>query len=297
MRLLLTGSAGRIGRAIHAAAIGQHAVVGLDRSPFSTTTLIGDVADPELLKRALDGVDAVIHTASLHAPHVGLASEAEFHRVNVQGVQTLVELARQAGVQRLVYTSTTALYGAAVDGQRCHWIDEEVAPQPTTVYHRSKLAAEQVLAEAADDRLAVRVVRMSRCFPEPVDRMAAYRLHRGIDVRDVADAHLAALAATGAPFQRCIASGATPFTREDLEGLWQVPEQVLARRCPALVADFAARGWSLPGHIDRVYDAAAAWRLWGWRSRHGHDEVIAQADRRSLEVLPWQPGFADRTTE
>ena len=297
MKLLLTGSAGRIGRAIHAAAIAQHDVSGLDRSPFSTTSLIGDVADPELLKRAPDGVDAVIHTASLHAPHVGLASEAEFERVNVQGVRTLVELARQAGVQRIVYTSTTALYGAAVDGRGCQWIDEAVSPQPTTVYHRSKLAAEQVLAEAAGAHLAVRVVRMSRCFPEPVDHMALYRLHRGIDVRDVADAHLAALLAGGAHFQCCIASGATPFKREDHDRLWQDPHAVLAQRCPSLLTDFARHGWPLPARIDRVYDATAAWQQWGWRSRYGYEEVIAQAGRRSLEVLPWQPGFADRTTE
>lgn len=297
MKLLLTGSAGRIGRAIHAAAIAQHSVRGLDRSPFSTTTLIGDVADPELLKRALDGVDAVIHTASLHAPHVGLASEAEFERVNVQGVQTLLALARQAGVQRIVYTSTTALYGAAVDGGHCCWIDEGVRPQPTTIYHRSKLAAEQVLAEHADARLQVRVVRMSRCFPEPVDRMALYRLHRGIDVRDVADAHLAALAADGANFQCCIASGHTPFQTEDLAELWEAPAAVLARRSPSLLAQFQARGWPLPAHIDRVYDASAAWQQWGWRSRHGYQEVLEQAARRSLEVLPLQTDFADRTTE
>jgi UDP-glucose 4-epimerase len=297
MKLLLTGSAGRIGRAIHAAAVGQHVVTGLDRSPFSTTSLIGDVADPERLKRALDGVDAVIHTASLHAPHVGVVADTEFERVNVAGVETLVRLARQAGVPRIVYTSTTALYGAAVDGRSCQWIDETVTPQPTTVYHRTKLAAEQVLADAANDQLAVRVVRMSRCFPEPVDRMAAYRLHRGIDVRDVADVHLAALVAGGASFQRCIASGVTPFQREDLEALWTSPQDVLAERCPQLVADFAARRWPLPSRIDRVYDASAAYSQWGWRSRHGHEEVIAQSERRSLEVLPRLPEFADRTIE
>lgn len=160
MKLLLTGSAGCIGRAIHAAAIGQHAVAGLDRSPLSTTSLIGDIADPELLRRALDGVDAVIHTASLQAPHVGLCMDAEFERVNVAGVDTLARLAREAGVQRIVYTSTTAFYGAAVDGQDCQWIDESVIPQPTNVYHRSKLAAEQLLADAANTGMVVRVVRM-----------------------------------------------------------------------------------------------------------------------------------------
>lgn len=108
MKILITGSSGRIGRAIFAALSERHTIVGLDRTPFSTTAVIGDVTDAALLERAMEGVDAIIHTAALHAPHVGLATDAEFHRINVDGLQTLLEQARRNGVRRLVYTSTTA---------------------------------------------------------------------------------------------------------------------------------------------------------------------------------------------
>jgi nucleoside-diphosphate-sugar epimerase len=285
MRILLTGSSGRIGRAIFNALSGAHDVVGLDRQPFATTRFVGDVADGPLLREAMAGCEAIIHTAALHAPHVGVVDEREFARVNVDGLWTLLTLAAESGVRTLVYTSTTALYGGAVVPGS--WIDEATEPLPRTVYHRTKLEAETLLENVASPVLRVRVVRMSRCFPEPADVMAAYRLHRGIDVRDVADAHVAALGATERPvFQRYIASGWTPFLRDDVDMLARAPREVLAVRCPALVAAFAQRGWPLPASIDRVYDPGTALRLLGWRSRHGFEEVLAQHDRRSLEVLP-----------
>ncbi|AWV06138.1 NAD-dependent epimerase/dehydratase family protein [Marilutibacter maris] len=297
MKVLLTGSSGRIGRAIYAALIERHEVVGLDRYPFSTTRLVGDFTDGPLLRRALDGVDAVIHTAALHAPHVGVVDEAAFARVNVDGVGALVAAMGEAGVATLVYTSTTALYGDAVVAGACAWIDEDTAPRPRTVYHRSKLEAERLLETAAGPRLAVRVIRMSRCFPEPADRMAVYRLHRGIDARDVGDAHAAALGAAGPSFQRYIASGRTPFVPADAERLARDPRGLLAERCPDLVEAFRRRGWTLPATIDRVYDAGAAERALGWRSRHGFGDVLARHDARDLEVLPLSPWFRNRSTE
>jgi UDP-glucose 4-epimerase len=275
----------------------RHQVVGIDRQPFSTTSLVGDFVDTRLLRKAITGVDAVIHTASLHAPHVGVESDREFQRINLDGLRSLIDMALGEGVRTLVYTSTTALYGDAIEPGRCSWIDERTPPRPKTVYHRTKLEAEARLEEVASPALAVRVIRMSRCFPESVDRMAAYRLHRGIDARDVADAHVAALHAAGATFQRFIASGRTPFEPGDADALARDPRSVLAARCPALVGEFDRRGWPLPDAIDRVYDPTAAKNGLGWQSRFGFQEVIEQHDRQSLEVLPRASWFQDRTTE
>ena len=85
MKILVTGSSGRIGRAIYVRLVLEHEVVGLDRSPSSTADFVGDLTNVALLRQALRGVDAIGHTAALHAPHVGLVSDAEFERVNVQG--------------------------------------------------------------------------------------------------------------------------------------------------------------------------------------------------------------------
>lgn len=289
MKVLLTGSSGRIGRAIFARLSGAHEVIGLDRAPFSTTHIIGDCADAEILKSALYGIDAVIHTAGPHAPHVGTLADAEFERVNVDGTALLYELALASGATRFLYTSTTALYGHAIRAGECAWIDEVTAPQPKSIYHRTKLAAETLLEELATPQLPVRVLRMSRCFPERADRMASYRLHRGIDARDVASGHGLALNSMGCDspaFDRFILSGATPFAQEDCAALAQEPRAVLKRCAPALLDAMDQRGWPIPVTIDRVYSSAKAQSELGWTPRWGWEEVLAQADRHDLEVLP-----------
>lgn len=287
MRILVTGSSGRIGRAIHARLRIEHEVIGLDRSASCTAELVGDLGDEALLRRAVRGVDAVVHTAALHAPHVGHLSDEEFERTNAHATSALAALAADAGASRMVFTSTTALYGAAsTPPTAAGWVDESLLPRPLTIYHRTKLAAEALLEQAAlEGKLAVTVLRMSRCFPEPAPLMAAYRLHRGVDGRDVADAHALALAFPGPGFRKYVISGATPFRSEDLHSLLVDAPTVLERRAPDLVEAFARRGWSLPASIDRVYSPALAMEHLGWKPRHGFEEVLRELDRGSGEVL------------
>ncbi|MEM6585051.1 MAG: NAD(P)-dependent oxidoreductase [Pseudomonadota bacterium] len=295
MRILLNGSSGRIGRAIFGALAGDHDVIGLDRSVFSTTHIVGDVGDIGVLGPALEGVDAVIHTAGPHAPHVDLVPDAEFERVNIEATHELYEWAREAGARRFVYTSTTALYGDAIQPGACTWIDEDTPPQPRSVYHRTKYAAEVMLESLASEALPVRVLRMSRCFPEAADTMATYRLHRGIDARDVAAGHKRALTDEGAVFDRFILSGRTPFEPSDCDELASDPRGVLFRRAPAFLAAMNARGWSLPASIDRIYSSAKASEDLNWQPRWGWEEVLAQADRDDLEILPAWASVAQRS--
>lgn len=112
MRILLTGTSGRIGAAIRAALAPAHAVLGVDRVPGAGTDVVADLRERARIAPLLAGVDAVIHCAALHAPHVGEVDDAEFMQVNVHATRRLAEAAREAGV-RFVYTSTTALYGEA----------------------------------------------------------------------------------------------------------------------------------------------------------------------------------------
>jgi UDP-glucose 4-epimerase len=288
VRVVVTGSGGRIGRAIVRRLAPEHEVVGIDRFPASSAVQhVGDVRDPRILDAAFDGAQAVIHVAALHAPQVGIVPDAAFERVNVEGTEAVISAARRAGVRRIVFTSTTALYGRAVGSTgSATWIDEDVRPGPVTIYHRTKLAAEELLREAAHDGLEVRILRMSRCFPEPADVMAVYRLHRGIDARDVAAAHVAALVHAGGPHHAWIISGATPFRRSDVPGLATEAPAILRLRAPELVAEYEARGWLLPETIDRVYDPARAMQELAWKPRHGFAEVLAMLDQEHAEVLP-----------
>ena len=291
MKILVTGATGRVGRALMVRLAQQHQVQGLDRAPSSTAHWVGDVGDAALLRRALQGVDAVVHTAALHAPQVGRVPDAEFQRVNVDATRALAEAACATGVGQLLYTSTTALYGdAATPTHAAGWVDETLAPQPRTIYHRSKLAAEQLLAHYAEaGAFGLTILRMSRCFPETAPQMACARLHRGVDARDVAEAHALALG-TARPGSRVyVISGSTPFQHGDMGALKADAPAVLRLRAPALAQAFAERGWPLPASIDRVYSPALAQRELRWHPRFGFADVLRQLDEASPEVLP--PGF------
>ncbi len=286
MRIVLTGSSGRVGRAIYRVLSPGHRVIGIDRSPFSTTQVVADFVDMGLLTQLLKGADAVIHTAALHAPHVGLVPDEEFQRINVLGTRMVVEAAQKERVPRLVFTSTTALFGQTIREGASAWVTDETTPNPRTIYHHTKLEAEALLQQAAGKNLAVRVIRMSRCFPEQADIMALHRLSRGVDVRDVAAAHVAALTNDGPDYQSYIISGKTPFQKEDCRLLATDLEKAIQLRMPALADAFQKRGWKLPPSIDRVYVSDLAEKELGWAPRYGFEEILDQLDRASLEVLP-----------
>jgi UDP-glucose 4-epimerase len=285
MRVVITGSTGRVGRAVYVQLARDHDVLGLDRAPSSTADRVGDITDEPWLDDAVAGADAVVHVAALHAPQVGHVPDAEFERINVGGTRAVLEAASRRGVPHIVLTSTTALYGTG------GWVSEQTRPQPRTIYHRTKLAAERLLEEAAGaGGPAVTVLRMSRCFPEPAPVMAVFRLHRGVDARDVAAAHVLALAGSQPRHRVYVISGSTPFHPDDMVELLRDAPAVLRRRAPALVSAFDQRGWSLPGSIDRVYSPALAEAELGWKPRHGFDEVLRQVDALSPEILPPRRG-------
>lgn len=289
MRILLTGTAGRIGRAIYVRLSPFHDVIGLDKIPASTVDIVGDITDTALLSRLCEGVDAIVHTAALHAPHVGIMPDTEFEHINVGATERLIQCALVNNIKQIVFTSTTALYGSASRLQgRAAWIDEQTLPQPISIYHRTKLAAEDLFRAASESAgLKVSIIRMSRCFPEPAPLMAWYRLSRGVDARDVAEAHALALErSVGGVCETYIVSGVTPFQKEDCEELWHDAVSVLKCRAPELVRDFIKRSWDLPEKIDRVYDSAKVQCELGWNPRFDYKNVLLLLDQGLSEVLP-----------
>lgn len=288
MKILVTGSAGRVGRAIYIKLMKTHDVVGLDKTPCSTADFVGDICDSELISKALGGVDAVVHTAALHAPHVGIMTDKEFLAINVDATKQLALTGIKAGIKHFVFTSTTALYGYASSSEGAtNWITEQVEPQPKTIYHKSKILAENKLNEISNlFDLPVTVLQMSRCFPEPADLMAIYRLTRGIDVRDVANAHSCAIDKCLSGFNRFIVSGFTPFNLNDCKQLHNNASAVLKEKCPEIAIAFEQRGWSLPASLDRVYDSGAGQDKLGWLPRYSFASVLDMLDSEIAEVLP-----------
>jgi nucleoside-diphosphate-sugar epimerase len=302
-RVLVTGSAGHLGEAlVRVLRAAGREVAGIDLLDSPFTTVAASVCDRDAVRGCLVGVDAVLHTATLHKPHVGSHQRQAFVDTNVTGTLVLLEEAVAAGVATFVFTSTTSAFGRALTprpGQPAAWITEEAASVPRNIYGVTKTAAEDLCEIIHRDYgLPVVVLRTSRFFPEPDDRdevRAAYTdpnvkaneyLNRRVDIQDVVDAHLLAIArAPAAGFAKYIVSATTPFTPGDLAAVRADAPAVVRRLFPDQEAEYARRGWRMFGHIDRVYVNELARAELGWSPvydfRHVLDLLKAGEDPRS----------------
>ena len=256
MKILVTGSAGHLGEALmRTLRARQVEVVGVDivDSPF--TDVSGSIAERSVVERAMRGVTAVLHAATLHKPHVASHGRQSFIDTNVTGTLNLLEAAVAHRVQAFIFTSTTSTFGDALTpppGAPAAWITEEVAPIPKNIYGVTKVAAENLCQLFhRNERLPCLVLRTSRFFPEE-DDVPAMRadwqddnlkvnelLYRRVDVEDVVSAHLCALdKAAEVGFGRFIISATTPFTRADAAELGRDAS-----------ASAAARGAGIPAHL------------------------------------------------
>ena len=292
MKILVTGSAGHLGEALMRTLPAEgHEPVGIDLKPSEFTHHVGTIADRAFVQRCMRGAEAVLHTATLHKPHVATHARQDFVDTNVTGTLNLLEEAAAAGVDAFIYTSTTSAFGRALvppPGAPAAWITEGVVPVPKNIYGVTKVTAED-LCELFHHRFALPclVLRTSRFFPEGDDRKemrdryvdanakANEFLYRRVDVEDIVSAHVRAIErAASIGFRRYIISATTPFTREDLPELRTNAPAVVARHLPRYQEVYAARGWSMFAGIDRVYDNARARHELGWQPRYDFARIL-----------------------
>jgi nucleoside-diphosphate-sugar epimerase len=162
MRALVTGATGKVGHAVaQALAARGDEVRALVRDPVKAASVLptgvepvrGDVTDPASVAAAVAGCELVFNAMGL--PEQWLPDERLFDRVNAEGTHTVARAAREAGVRRLVHTSTEDVFHAEPGGQ----FDEShvAGHQKGTAYERSKQRAEQ-LALSQRDGLEVVIV-------------------------------------------------------------------------------------------------------------------------------------------
>jgi UDP-glucose 4-epimerase len=320
MRVLVTGSSGHLGRAlVRVLTASGHDVVGADRLASPLTHAVGTITDRNFVKTIVAGADAILHTATLHKPHVATHSRQAFVETNVTGTLNLLEEAVAAGVTAFVFTSTTSAFGDALTpppGAPAAWVTEDVAPSLKNIYGVTKTAAEDLCRLFHRNHgLPCLVLRTSRFFPEADDRADVRRawpdanvkvnelLYRRVDIEDVVSAHQCALEkASAIGWGRYIVTATTPFRRDDLSELRTDAPAVLARRVPAYVEHYARLGWKMFSGIDRVYVNAAARAELGWKPRfdfaYAIESLAAGRDVRSpLAQFIGSKGYHDRAFE
>ncbi|MDE3137698.1 MAG: NAD-dependent epimerase/dehydratase family protein [Acidobacteriota bacterium] len=260
---LVTGATGFVGSHVvrHLVARGE-SVRALAR-PSSRRDLLsglpvefadGDLRDPASLERACRGVRRVYHVAADY--RLWAADPREIYESNVTGTRNLLDAARQAGVERFVYTSTVATiavprHGALPDESTAATVDEMIGH-----YKRSKFLAEQEALAAAERGLPVVIVNPTTPVgpgdvkPTPTGRilldflrgrMPAY-VDTGLNlvaVEDVASGHLLA-AERGAPGRRYILGNRNLTLKEILDVLARITGRSAPRvRLPHAVAYMA----------------------------------------------------------
>lgn len=143
--VLLVGATGFIGSAVARALAGRPDVElsvlvrGADRIP-DARQLLGDLTKPDSLIGSCQGIDTLVHAASYVGPDLEQCAA-----VNDHGTSALLREAARAGVRRIIYISTAAVYGP---GQHCNVEPEHLAPAPLSPASRTRLAAEDTVRAA-----------------------------------------------------------------------------------------------------------------------------------------------------
>jgi nucleoside-diphosphate-sugar epimerase len=168
MNVLITGGAGGVGLSVCKAFLDD----GFDVRVFdldnrvnqrrvrtlgaSTDTVWGDITQFESVRRAMDGVDAVVHLAGILQPLTEENPELAA-RVNVGGTQTIVSLVKESGKRiPFVFPSSVAVFGPRPDLTECIHCDK-VACNPTTVYAKNKIQSENIIKESGIDYVILRL--------------------------------------------------------------------------------------------------------------------------------------------
>jgi len=253
MKVFLTGATGFVGHHVAKALAGQGAELRLlarrtsnlaNLDGIAGETHVGDLAEPESLRPALSGCDAIVHVAADY--RLWVRDPQAMYRANVDGTRELLRLAREAGVPRFVYTSSVATMRFREDGAPT----DEDAPvslgDMVGHYKRSKFLAEREAIAAAEGGQQVIILNptspigLNDAKPTPTGRVVVDFLNGRfpaymdtglnlVDVAEVARTHVDALT-RGTPGRRYILGGENLTLKQILDmmsGIAGIPAPTL----------------------------------------------------------------------
>jgi nucleoside-diphosphate-sugar epimerase len=309
MRWAISGGAGFLGLHLARRLLAEgHSVRTLDVVPLdepelerSVDEVRGDVRDPAKARNLVDDADVLVHAAAA-LPIRG--SRDEITAVNVGGTATVLAAAREAGVRRVIFISSTAVYGVP----KVHPIYEDAPLVGVGAYGESKIAAEGVCLDFARRGLEVVIVRPKTFIgPERLgvfeilfdwvhDGRRIYMLGDGsnryqlLAVEDLVEAVVLAAEADGVAGE-AVNVGAQQFgtVRSDLQALVDhAGSRSRLTPVPARPAEIALRGLELArlsplaewhyktAHRDSFVDVSTAERLLGWHARLSNAEALCE---------------------
>jgi nucleoside-diphosphate-sugar epimerase len=304
--VLITGGSGFFGSLLarHLVAAGdtvRNFDIAAPDDPLADIEFVkGNILDRKVLREACEGVDVVFHNVA----QVPLAREKHLlERVNIDGTANLLDAARDAGVGKVVHTSSSAVFGIPASNP----VYEDTQPRPVELYGRAKLRAEGLCHDAASRGLDVTIIRprtilghgrlgiTSILFDWVADGAPAFVLGRGdnkyqfVHALDLAEACRLASERSGPTVYNV---GAADFgtMRETLEALVDHAATGSKVRSlpmrPAIVAmkalsrlnlaPFAPYHWLLYGE-SLWFDVSKARKELGWEPRYSNRDMIIES--------------------
>jgi len=304
--VLVTGGSGYFGTTLVYQALARGDRVRIldvnapDPRPFPIDYVRGDVRDRDAVRSACEGVDLVLHNVA----QVPLARDRSlFESVNVQGTANVLLAARQAGVAKVVHTSSSAIFGIPEHNP----VTEDTPGRPLEAYGRAKLEAEALCHEAATGGVDVTIVRprtilghgrlgiMAILFEFVAEGTPVFVLGRGdnryqfVHADDLA---AACLLAGDRPGPATYNIGTTDFgtMRETLEALVAhagtgsevrslpaAPARVAMQALSTVgLAPFAPYHWLLYAE-SLWFDTTKARTELGWASHHSNASMLAES--------------------
>jgi dTDP-glucose 4,6-dehydratase len=293
----LAGAGARVRALVHYNALGTWG--WLDDSPVKTDieVLAGDVCDRDSVRRAVEGVEVVFHLAALIAIPYSYHAPASYVRANVEGTLNVLQAAREVGVEKVVHTSTSEVYGTA----RYVPIDEAHPLQGQSPYSATKIGADK-LAEAFHLSFGLPVVTVrpfntygprqsaraviptiiTQCLTGEVVRLGNLTPTRDLNyVENTAEGFMAAASAPGAVGRVLNLGTGREISIGDLA-------QLIARLAERPVRIESDEARTRPGgsEVERLLaDSTAARELLGWEPRVGLEEGL----RRTIEWVRRHP--------
>jgi nucleoside-diphosphate-sugar epimerase len=169
-RILVTGHRGYIGCALVRLLVrAGYDVTGLDSNFFLENRFVGEVVEPvaslkkdlrDIAIGDLQGFDAVLHLAALSNDPLGDLDPQLTYQINHQATMQLARFAKQAGVERFLFSSSCSMYGAAGAAM----LDESATFNPVTPYADSKVLVERQLGALADDKFSPIFLRNTTAY-------------------------------------------------------------------------------------------------------------------------------------
>jgi nucleoside-diphosphate-sugar epimerase len=195
-KILLTGGYGLVGRSLAPMLAKEHQVSHFEmKDPADGLRFIeGNLCDSASVAEACRGMETVVHVAALHGKAWAAAGDDVGFEVNVIGTKSILEGAAEAGVKRVVFTSSIWATGHGADPPYLP-IDEDLPRQPVELYGLTKLLGEQMCRYATEKHnMSTIILRPGGIRPaDAYGPCEAGYLAGAVNVRDVAQAHVLAV--------------------------------------------------------------------------------------------------------